>query len=281
MSRGWRGRAMGLATVAGLAKRGFFIPYRYAGDVHPPAGEPAYPALQSLFDAAAQPFLQVLETIDAMAPALEAIGHEPPPQPRWNQDWFAGLDAAAAYSLTRSLKPKQIVEIGSGHSTRFLARAIADGGLATRHSAIDPAPRAEIAGLDVEVLRNTLQEVGTAPFEGLGASDFVVIDSSHILMPGTDVDLLLNGILPCLPAGAVVHVHDIFLPDGYPPAWEWRGYNEQQAVALLLTGGGFEPVFASHYVRTRMAEQVAATVMDRLAPIERAFESSLWLRKKA
>jgi hypothetical protein len=281
MSSGWRGMMMGLATVSGLAKRGFFIPYRYAADVRPPSGEPAYPALQSLFNAAKPSFCEVLDAIDAIGPALEEIGRDAPPQPRWNQEWFPGLDAAAAYCLTRSLKPKHIVEIGSGHSTRFLACAIADGGLETHHSAIDPAPRAGVAGLGVELLPKTLQEVEATPFEGLGAGDFVVIDSSHILMPGTDVDLLLNVILPDLPTGTVVHFHDIFLPDRYPASWEWRGYNEQQAVALLLTGGGYEPIFASHFVRTRMADQVAATVMDRLVPPEGAFESSLWLRKKA
>jgi hypothetical protein len=280
MGNRWRGMAMGLATVAGLAKRGFFIPYRYAAGVRTPGGKRAYPALEPILAAGERGFLKVLGSIDAFAPALQAIGRENPPQPRWTQDWFPGLDAAAAYTLTRTLKPGRIVEIGSGHSTRFMARAVADGGLATRFTAIDPAPRAGIEGLGINMVRSTLQEAGTRIFEGLGTGDFVAIDSSHILMPGTDVDLLLNGILPALPTGAVIHIHDIFLPDGYPPSWEWRGYNEQQAVAALLTGGGFELVFASHFVRTRMAERVAATVMARLPLSGGAFESSLWLRKK-
>ena len=64
-----------------------------------------------------------------------------------------------------------------------------------------------------------------------------MIDSSHTLVPGSDVDLLLNRVLPALSAGAVVHVHDIFLPDNYPDDWAWRGYNEQLGVAPLLFGG--------------------------------------------
>ena len=58
-------------------------------------------------------------------------------------------------------------------------------------------------------------------------------------MPGTDVDFLLNRILPALPAGVLVHVHDVFLPDDYPADWEWRGYNEQLGVAALIQGRGF------------------------------------------
>ena len=54
-------------------------------------------------------------------------------------------------------------------------------------------------------------------------------------MPGSDVDLLLNRVLPRLPAGVLVHIHDIFLPFDYPPIWGWRAYNEQQGVLPLLT----------------------------------------------
>ena len=42
----------GLATVLGLAPRGFFIPYRYAAGLDEPPERDAYPALAPLFDAA-------------------------------------------------------------------------------------------------------------------------------------------------------------------------------------------------------------------------------------
>ena len=105
-----------------------------------------------------EPFFAVLERIEAYAADLAAIGPDLPPAPRWNQDWFPRLDAAAAYALVRSEPPRRVVEVGSGHSTRFLARAVADGGLATRITAIDPEPRASIAGLDVAFLRKPVQE---------------------------------------------------------------------------------------------------------------------------
>lgn len=280
MSGGWRRFWMGLTTASGLARRGFFIPYRYAGGVRPPAGTPAYPALASRFRAAEPAFLDLLAAMADLAPDLAAIGREPPPQPRWTQDWFPGLDAAAAYALVRRRKPARIVEVGSGHSTRFLARAIRDGGLATRLTAIDPEPRADLAGLPISLIRKTLQDAGSGAFEDLAPGDFVTIDSSHILMPGTDVDLLLNGVLPSLPAGVAVHIHDIFLPDGYPARWDWRGYNEQQGVAPLIASGGYDLLFASHYVRTRMAERADSGAIGKLPLVAGACESSLWLLKK-
>jgi hypothetical protein len=105
------------------------------------------------------------------------------------------------------------------------------------------------------------------------------VDSSHILMPGTDVDVLFNRILPTLPGGVLVHIHDVFLPDAYPSDWDWRGYNEQLGVGALLQGGGYRILWASRYVATRMAEQVAAGVAGRLEIVAGAQESSLWLEK--
>ncbi len=269
----------GLATLFGLAPRGFFIPYRYAGTVAPPGERAPYDAIESLFGRAEADFAAGLEGLAEYHDPLRALAHAPPPAPRWDQDWFPRLDGAVAYAMVRKTTPKRIVEVGSGHSTRFLARAVADSGGAAHFTAIDPAPRAAIAGLDVEIIRKTVQGAGSAPFAGLAAGDILFMDSSHILMPGTDVDYLMNRVMPALPAGVLVHIHDIFLPDDYPPAWAWRGYNEQLAVAGLLMGGGYRPLFASRYAVTRMAAAVARSAAGDLPLVDNAFESSLWLEK--
>ena len=279
MSRRLRRLSMGLATLLGIRRRGFFIPYRYADRIAPRPGRDAYPAMAALMRAAEPSMAALLADIDGLAADLERIGAGRPPEPRWAQDWFPRLDAAAAYAMVRRHRPARIVEVGSGHSTRFLARAVRDGKLATRIVAIDPAPRADIAGLGVEILRKTVQEVDPTVFDGLAAGDILFIDSSHILMPGSDVDLLLSTVLARLPAGVLLHVHDIFLPDDYPAGWTWRGYNEQQGIAALLAGGGWDIVFASHYAATRLADRLAATVIGRLPLAEGAVESGLWLRR--
>ena len=80
-------------------------------------------------------------------------------------------------------------------------------------------------------------------------------------MPGTDVDRIVLDLLPRFPPGVLVHIHDVFLPDPYPPEWAWRGYNEQLLVGALLQGGAFELVFASRYV--------AAYRPDWLGPVLR------------
>jgi predicted O-methyltransferase YrrM len=269
----------GLATLFGIKKRGFFIPYRYAGQVPDREGRGEYWALTPLFAAAEPDFLALLARMDAYGEGLAAVGDGPAPAPRWNQDWFPRLDGAAAYVLVRDRKPRRIVEVGSGHSTRFVARAVYDGELDAEITAIDPQPRAAIEGLGAKILRRTVQDAGTEPFEDLEAGDILFIDSSHILMPGTDVDYLFNHVLPVLPPGVLVHVHDIFLPDDYPAEWSWRAYNVQLGVAALLQGGGYRIVWASQYAASRMADAVDASAAGTLPLLPGAFESSLWLEK--
>lgn len=218
----------------------------------------------------------LLSSIENYRAELEAIGFEPPPAPRWNQDWFPRLDAAAAYAMVRATKPRRIVEVGSGHSTRFLARAVADGALATRITAIDPEPRATLAGLDIEWLRLPVERV--KPFPRLEASDILFIDSSHQLKAGNDVEFLLYKVVPGLPAGTRVHFHDIFLPDDYPSEWRWRRYDEQSQVKRLIDEGVLQIDFSSHQTVTREPEKLSG-VLARLPLMPGALESSLWLTK--
>jgi predicted O-methyltransferase YrrM len=223
------------------------------------------------------PFLSVLDQIEQFGKDLEAIGRDAPPAPRWDQDWFPRLDAAAAYTLVRHEPPRRIVEVGSGHSTRFMARAVVDGKLATRITAIDPEPRARIAGLDVEFLPARVQEKREV-FKALEPGDILFVDSSHQHKPGSDVELLFDKVIPRLLPGVRVHIHDIFLPDDYPAEWGWRKYNEQAAVSVLLQSG-WRAVFSSHWVVSRRPDLLERGVLGRLPLVDGAIESSLWLRK--
>jgi hypothetical protein len=268
----WRRLALGLPTVLSLTPRGWFIPHRYAPLLPPPGAQPPYPAIEELFSRHADAFRGVVDLVDRHATALESL------HGLLEQAWFPSLDAAVAYALVRERKPQRIVEVGSGHSTRVLAKALAGMGEIV---AIDPAPRADIAGLPgVRVMPSTVQATPAQLFDGLKAGDALFIDSSHILMPGSDVDLLLNRVLPRLPSGVLVHLHDIFLPFDYPPLWGWRAYNEQQGVLPLLTTGAYEPLFSSVWADQRLADRLGRSVVSRLPRPSEAMSTSLWLAKR-
>ncbi len=268
---------MAVRTVTGEAREGFFIPYRYAAGVPEPVAP--YAALLPFFGEARPRFEAALADIAGFADELIAIDGSGDQRTRWDQYWYPRMDAAAAYALVRKLRPQRIIEIGSGHSTRFMTRALSDGGFSCEMLAIDPKPRADITTLPLKSERKTLQEVDLAVFAALTPGDFLCVDSSHILMPGTDVDIVLNRILPNLPSGVLVTFHDIFLPYPYPPDWDWRNYNEQNGVGALLQGG-YELVFASQYAVRKMAEFWASSVVAQLPLLKGAKEGALWLRKK-
>ncbi len=263
---------LGLPTVLGLNPRGWFIPHRYALLLPPPGAQPPYAAVEVLFERQVAAFSATIDLVDSHADALLGLNG------LLDQAWFPALDAAAAYALVRARKPMHIIEVGSGHSTRILARALCGVG---EILAIDPAPRADIAGLPgVQVVPTTLQAASPELFDTLGAGDMLFIDSSHILMPGSDVDLLLNRVLPRLPSGVLVHIHDIFLPFDYPPAWGWRNYNEQQGVLPLLTTGAYTPLFSSVWAERRLGHRLARSVVPRLPRPADALATSLWLEKR-
>ena len=272
----WRRLALGLPTVLGLAPRGWFIPHRYAPLLPPPGAQPPYPAIEQLFERHAATFAAMLDAVDAHAGDDPAGGIEGL-KSLLGHSWFPSLDAAVAYALVRERKPRRIVEVGSGHSTRILARAECGVG---EILAIDPMPRTDIVGLPgVRIVSSTLQAAPADVFDGLKAGDVLFIDSSHILMPGSDVDILLNRVLPRLPAGVLVHIHDIFLPFDYPTIWGWRNYNEQQGVVPLLATGAYRPLFSSVWATRRMTERLAASVVARLPQPADAMPTSLWLEK--
>ncbi|RED51341.1 class I SAM-dependent methyltransferase [Aestuariispira insulae] len=280
-SKKWRRMKLGLKTVLGWSKQGYFIPYRYAASDLQAGHRPVYRSVAEICRAAEDRFQGHLDALSEYADDLNGFHGTKPPAPRFEQDWFPRLDGAMAYALVRRFKPGRIIEVGSGHSTRFMARALADEGLATEITAIDPAPRADIRALPgVAIINKPVQQVDLSIFDQLGAGDVLFIDSSHILMPGTDVDLLFNHVMPSLPDGVLVHIHDITLPDDYPVLWDWRNYNEQQGVVPMITGGGYDLEWSSHYVASRMKDAVGQSVASSLHKPDSAYETSIWLRKR-
>ncbi len=168
---------------------------------------------------------------------IEARAGEDARAPYWENEWLPALDAIALYGLLKRANPRCYVEIGSGQSTRFAARAIADHGLRTRIVSIDPRPRAEIGGLCHEVIRQPLEAVDPGRFAELTGEDLVFLDGSHRSFQSSDVTVFFLEILPLLPQGALYGIHDIFLPADYPRHWADRFYNEQYLLACYLFGG--------------------------------------------
>lgn len=263
-------RVRALISTALGRPQGFFTQYAYTEHLQP-VGEP-YPEVSDL--CAAAPWREFLSAISSYREAFAGFGRART-DPVLGRGMFPPLDGMAAYAAVREFKPRRIVEIGSGDSTYLLARGVKDNGFG-QITCIDPEPRRGIIDLDVDFKPRLLHNSDADLAGSLEAGDILFIDSSHIMLPGMDVDIQFNRLFPRLKPGVIVHVHDIFLPDDYPPHWRVRNYTEQNALIGWLMGGFFEIIWPGQYVFSRHADVVSATTGDIA---EAGGAGSIWLRK--
>ncbi len=155
--------------------------------------------------------------------------------PYWNNRYFVGSDARIAWALTAMLRPRLIVEIGSGNSTRFFRHSANSNGTGSRIVCIDPEPRAEVSRIADAVHYLPVQNVDLALFDDLQAGDILFFDGSHLVMQGSDTQYVFLEILPRLARGVLVHIHDVSLPYEYKPFYGGRMYGEQYLLAAVLT----------------------------------------------
>jgi hypothetical protein len=201
-----------------------------------PVGQRPHPRLARWFEARRAECHAALDLFDSYRAQLEAIPMTASDEldAMWRQPWFSLLDGMAAYAFVASRRPRRIVEVGSGNSTKFMARAIRDHRLQVELTSIDPQPRAEIDRLCTQVRRQPFETVEPTSLGAIAAGDFVFIDNSHRAFTNSDVTAFFLDVLPELQPGVVVHIHDIFLPWDYPAEWSPRFYSEQYLLAAWL-----------------------------------------------
>ena len=160
----------------------------------------------------------------------------------YNNPGYGRGDAEMLYNFLRHLKPRRFIEIGCGMSTHLARCAFAqnekDGAAPCEHTCIEPYENPWLEQLGVKVLRERMEEVDPAVFEGLAPRDVVFIDSSHVIRPQGDVVTEYLQILPRLPKGVWVHVHDIATPMDYPTPLivdQVKLWNEQYLLEAFLT----------------------------------------------
>jgi hypothetical protein len=195
---------------------------------------------------------------------------------------FFGLtDAAVCYAVLRERRPSQVVEVGSGNSSRVV-RAALDRNGDGRLVCIDPEPRADLSGIAHEHRRMPVQEVPLDWLRSLPADAVLFVDSSHRGGTGSDVNFLFLEVIPALAPGVLVHVHDIYLPEDYPREWNVdRGflYTEQYLLqALLCHSSGFEVVWPGRWVIQERRAELAACLGPE-ADLDR--HCSFWLRRRS
>ena len=196
---------------------------------------------------------------------------------RINNGYYDSPDADALYLMIRRFKPKRVIEVGCGNSTRVTRQAIVDGGLDTEVTAIDPYPRADIAHVVDRFEQKRLEDVDPALFDLLEASDVLFIDSSHVVRMSNDVAHLFCRIIPALKPGVVIHVHDVFLPYEYPKRffYDCPGWGEQYMLHALLQSGSYSMLWPGF-----LLQQDRPDAVEALPFLKDGRAQSIWVQVK-
>jgi predicted O-methyltransferase YrrM len=240
-------------------------------------GESAHSELWQWFDRQRSACRSLIDLIASQRHALERIPatSQERNEPEWRNGFFSVLDGMALYSLVVTRKPQRIIEVGSGYSTKFAARAIRDGSLSTTITSIDPEPRADVDELCHRVERHRLEDTDQRLFAELQPGDFLLVDSSHRVFTNSDVTTLFLEIIPRLTKGVVLHLHDIFLPWDYPQEWSNRYYSEQYLLAygLLTAPDRFELIGSNVFVSFDSDLRAMAGAVFANSPLAFMFDS--------
>jgi predicted O-methyltransferase YrrM len=205
---------------------------------------------------------------------------------RPDNSMYGLADAAIFYSLLGELRPRRIIEIGSGFSSA-LALDTRDAELPELElTFVEPNPD-RLLGLlsDADRSRTTLyrqpvQHVPLDIYHTLQADDVLFIDSTHVAKAGSDVNWLFFRVLPRLATGVIVHVHDIFFPFEYLDEWldAGRSWNESYLLRAFLTNSSaYEIVLFNSW----LWHDQRALVRRHLPEAADLEPGGIWLRKIA
>jgi hypothetical protein len=198
---------------------------------------------------------------------------------------YSWSDAIFLHCMLRSLRPRRIVEVGSGYSSCAILdtreRYLDEG---VECTFIEPHPEllrsllrpGDEAG--IRVLPQEVQTVSLEVFAALRAGDVLFVDSTHVSKVGSDVNHLFFEVLTRLAPGVHVHFHDVFYPFEYPREWilEGRSWNEDYLLRAFLTfNRGWEIVLFNTFL-----EHFHSEWFERHMPLcLRNPGGSIWMRR--
>lgn len=189
---------------------------------------------------------------------------------------FESIDVELYHSVLRTYRPKLVIEVGGGHSSRWSTEALARNG-GGHVIVVDPRPRVRVPR-DVEYIQARVEDVELSLFDRLGAGDVLFIDSSHTT---GEARYHVAEILPRLAWGVVIHHHDVLFPYDAYYLNDRELYGEPDVLLEFYESRpiDFEVLVGAAWVCYRDRRLV-----EELAPSSRRMPSrvpgSLWTRRR-
>jgi hypothetical protein len=198
--------------------------------------------------------------------------------------------AASLHCIIRHNKPKRIIEIGSGNSSKIIAAAITLNSCENhdaQYSIIDPYSYLEEHNLPAksEILRQPVELMNPEYFESLEENDILFIDSSHVCKMGSDVNFEILEILPSLNTGVYVHFHDVNIPYEYPKSYttdpQYRYYWSESYLlqAFLACNNDFKIVLPMDYLQRHYIDDLKNIFPYSTKTDFGWFSGSFWIKR--
>ena len=197
---------------------------------------------------------------------------------------YSYTDANFLACLILHLKPKRIVEVGSGFSSAVILDIndhFFDSGITCTF--IEPYPELTLRKIlktddEVNLKVCRLQDIPLATFEELEANDILFLDSTHVSKVGSDVNYFVFEIFPRLASGVYIHIHDIFYPFEYPKEWFADGiaWNEAYILRAFLQ---FNQEFEIKLFSTYLHQQHPEFFMKEMPRCLQNSGGSIWLKR--
>lgn len=217
-------------------------------------GMPAHRGLYKIINAHRESYRSLLEKVLKYTATFESISHakdqNDPKEPGWNNGFLPGLDIVTLFMMIAEFKPGRYIEIGSGNSTKVVWKARQMFSEDTSIISIDPMPRTEIDSLADIVIRKAFESLTPDQYPKPESGDILFVDNSHRILPNSDAMAFFLETLPQLPAGVIVHIHDVFLPYDYPQEMCDRFYSEQYGLAMYLLANPekYKPILPNYFI---------------------------------
>ena len=173
-----------------------------------------------------------------------------------NKGGLSRVDALILYAMIREEKPKLMIEVGGGESTKISLRALRknrSAGYPFKFYSIEPYPKDKLRELDDHDFSLIEDKVQNVSNELLTSADLLFIDSSHVSKIDSDVNCEILEIVPKLKVGSVIHWHDIVIPRNYWKEWIRDGnkfWNESYMVhSFMLFNETFKIIWSAAYLQ--------------------------------
>ena len=202
----------------------------------------------------------------------------------YSQDWFCHFDAISLYSFLRDVKPKRIIEVGSGFSSAVMLDTIEQFfDIKPELTFIEPFPDRLNSILRPQddyanIINEKLQFIDKSIFNELSNNDLLFIDSSHVMKYGSDLHHLFFEIIHFIKKNVYVHFHDIIYTFEYFSKWllEGRYWNE---IYLLRAFLAYNDYWKIHFFNSQVSHKRKIFIEENMPLCLKNTGGSIYIQK--